>query len=347
MVATNGNQKVETVEQYIASHPEADPKAMLDVLMQQNVRLREEYRLSSEVEIDDRLNFRPKTLAQLQRLARMYSESGLVPQHYSGNIANCAIGVQMALRCKVDILTFLQSSYIVHGKPGIESKLAIAMLNSSGQIRGRVRFTLEGEGKGRRCTAYAVDATTGDTLSQTVSMDMAEAEGWLKNQKWKSLTDLMLQYRSAMFLIRVFFPDVLMGMQSLEELNDIEPQAEVRPVKTLDALTDRLMGTGGETEPAQHPGLARGEIPNDDKQTTEQAADTDPLLLDDVAAGFRACTTLEEVGKFETEATGRAKAQSDNGAIAGMAEEARERVRSSRGQRANGGQRQQELAGAR
>ncbi len=342
MATATQNGNYQTVEQYIAAHPEADPKAMLDVLMQQNTRLREEYRLSSEVEIDDRLNFRPKTLAQLQRLARMYSESGLVPQHYSGNIANCAIGVQMALRCKVDILTFLQSSYIVHGKPGIESKLAIAMLNSSGQIKGRVRFTLEGEGKNRKCTAYAVDAT-GDTLSQTVSMEMAEAEGWLKNSKWKSLTDLMLQYRSAMFLIRVFFPDVLMGMQSLDELEDIDPPTVTKPPKSLDELTDRLTGTGSESEPQTDPTTTASQNGNG-SHNEEPKSEPEQFTLIGAQSGFNACSTLTEVGKFEAECDGLARSDDDKAAIAGMAEAARERIQSSRGTRSNG--KQKEMATA-
>lgn len=340
MTNGNGSRQPQTVEQYIQAHPDADPKALLDVLLQQNVRLREEYRLSSEVEIDDRLNFRPKTLAQLQRLARMYAESGLVPQHYTGNIANCAIGVQMALRCKVDILTFLQSSYIVHGKPGIEAKLAIAMLNASGQIKGRIRFKLEGEGKNRKCTAYATDAGSGEEVSQTVDWATVEAEGWLSKSgsKWKTMPDLMFQYRSAMFLIRVYFPDVLMGMYSLDELDDIEQgdptKAAVPPTRTLDDLADRLMGKETDSE-ADEAGSTQSSEPHG--VATHETPAPDPLLLEDAEAGFKACADLTEVGKFEAECSHRATTDQERSAIAGLAEQTRERIRSTRGTRSNGG----------
>jgi hypothetical protein len=248
------------IQQYITQHPDADPKALLDVLLQQTSRLREEkellqeqYRDNAQVTLDEGGDFKPTNLAGLWSLGKMYARSSMVPEHYRNKIEDCAIGAQMALRCGVNILTFLQSSYIVHGKPGIESKLAIAMLNSSGQIKGRVRFRLAGEGKSRQCTAYAIDAESGETIEQTVTWEMVEAEGWHKPKgsqvsKWMTMPDLMFQYRSAMFLIRVFFPDVLMGMQSVEELRDVNdlddaPPAPV-PANSLAELTERLSGNG-------------------------------------------------------------------------------------------------------
>jgi hypothetical protein len=255
-----------TVEQYIETHPDADPKSLLDVLLQQNVRIREEYRASSEVEIDGAFNFRPKTMAQLQRLARLYAESGIVPDHFANNIAATAIAIQMALRCRVDILTMLQCSYPVHGKLGIESKLAIGMLVSSGQIEGRVKFRFAGEGKARACTAYVVDKHSGEELQQTVTWQMVEAEGWDRPKKtmvskWITLPDLMFQYRSAIFLIRVFYPDVLLGMRSLDELEDMgeldlaggvpESNGDAESIEALSSRLGAKKPAGRKKKPAE------------------------------------------------------------------------------------------------
>ena len=254
-----------TIEQYLAAHPNADPAAMLQVVLEKTALMREEneyrnmeYKAATEVEMDQHFNFKPKTLAQLYRLARMYAESGYVPDHYKGNVPNTAIAIQMALRCHVEIMTFLQASYIVHGKPGIEGKLVTAILNASPAIEGRVDFEYKREnGKIVSCRAYAFDAKTTKELSQEVTWDMVVAEGWDKDKsgknghvqisKWKTLPDLMFAYRSATFLGRVHFPDVLMGMYTVEELDDIGETVAVPSVSAatedMNALSERIGAT--------------------------------------------------------------------------------------------------------
>jgi len=176
---------------------------------------------------------------QLQRVAHMYSSSDLVPEVYKGNVSNTAIAIQMAIRLDVDPLPFLQSSYIVHGKPGIESKLAIALLHRSGFCSTRISYCLEGKDDSRQCTASIADKTTGEVKSQTVSIEIAKAEGWYgkSGSKWKTIPDLMLQYRSAMWLIRTYYPEVIMGMLSKEELLDMR-HSEMRKLPHTDQGVD-------------------------------------------------------------------------------------------------------------
>ena len=61
------------------------------------------------------------------RVATLYSQSTLVPESFRNNPANCFIGLQMAIRCGVDPFAFLQKCYVIHGKPAIETQLAIAL----------------------------------------------------------------------------------------------------------------------------------------------------------------------------------------------------------------------------
>lgn len=249
-----------TIGDYITANPNAPPADMLAVVMAETQRLKEEnawiqqeYRQTTEVELDDSLNFKPKTMAQLQRLARMYAESGLVPDHYKNNVAGCAIGIQMALRMHVDILTFLQCSFVHKGKIGIEAKLAMARLNTSGKIKGRVTYKLDRgpDGKVKSCTATAEDADSGEIFSQTVDWDMVVAEGWNQSNgsqksKWMTLPDLMFQYRAGIFLARIHYPDVLLGMYTIDELEDMArsgdsgPPAAGAPTSALAELSERM-----------------------------------------------------------------------------------------------------------
>ena len=53
-------------------------------------------------------------------------------------------------------------------------------------------------------------------------VEMAKDEGWYSKNgsKWQTMEDLMLRYRAATFFGRLYTPDLLMGMQTKEELDD-------------------------------------------------------------------------------------------------------------------------------
>ena len=162
----------------------------------------------------------------LWRVATAYSRSSMVPDHFRGKADDCFVAAQLALRLEVDLFMLMQNMYVVHGKPGMEAKLAIAMCNSRGPFRERIQWKFDGEGKQRSCTAFAHDKQTGNLCEQTVTWGMVEAEGWNKDSKgvrskWNTIPDLMFQYRSAVWLIRTNCPEVLMGMHTTDELADI------------------------------------------------------------------------------------------------------------------------------
>ncbi len=173
----------------------------------------------------------------IQRVAQMFSQSTMVPEHFRNNVGNCAIALNLAQSMEVDPFMLMQNMYIVHGKPGIQSKLVIAMLNKSGRFTP-LQFKLEGEDMNRKCTAYATHKETGEVCSQSVSMQLAKSEGWMEpktgktktvQSKWVTMPDIMLQYRAAMFFARIYHPEALLGMQSKEELMDADVVADLKP----------------------------------------------------------------------------------------------------------------------
>lgn len=173
----------------------------------------------------------------IQRVGTMYANSNLVPDHFKGKQADCVIAVEMALRLDVHPFTLMQAMYVVHGKPGIEAKLAIALINQSGLFQGPLQFKLDGTGMGRKCIAFQAHAKTGQVCEAECTMEMAKAEGWYDKagSKWKTIPDMMLRYRSASFFGRLYCPEVLFGMQTREELEEIDvtPAAEAseKPAK--------------------------------------------------------------------------------------------------------------------
>lgn len=176
----------------------------------------------------------------LWRVAQLFASSQLVPEAFQDKPADCLIATQMAIRLGVDPFMFMQNTYVYKGKPGMEGKLAIALINSSGLFRGPLRYDLGGTGDARGCTAWAVDKDTGERIEgPRVTIATAKAEGWYgQNKKWQTIPDLMLQYRAGSWFGRLICPERLMGMQTIEELHDTG--AAVAPAVTSVRAVDRL-----------------------------------------------------------------------------------------------------------
>lgn len=155
------------------------------------------------------------------KFANIFAKSDIVPAHYRGKPENTFIAVQTAYRMNLDPMLIMQNTYVVSGKLGMNSTFAISLANSSGIFDSGIRYKLEGSGDTLKVTAYAKVKATGEEISYTIAMSEAVAEGWTKNSKYKTLPELMLRYRAAIFLIRTHVPEVLNGMHMVEELEDM------------------------------------------------------------------------------------------------------------------------------
>ena len=170
----------------------------------------------------------------LQRQAKMFSSSSLVPKEFQGNLANCAIGIDIAKRLGASPFMVLQNIDIIHGRPSFRATFLIAMVNAAGRFEP-LQFKMEGdEGKpNRSCVAWTKSKADGATLEgPKITLEMAKAEGWsTKNgSKWLTMPELMLRYRAAAFFARLYAPDITLGMMTAEEVADTV-ERDVTPPK--------------------------------------------------------------------------------------------------------------------
>jgi len=189
----------------------------------------------------------PAQFEHAQRVAKMLSSSDLVPDVYRGNIQNTLIALEAANRIGASPLMVMQNLYIVHGRPSWSSSFIIAAINSSKKF-SPLRFKVEGEGDAFGCIAWALEIGTDERLqSPRVTLGMAKAEGWVakKGSKWATMPELMLMYRAASFFGRLYAPEVLMGMHSMEEIQDAQvisttPPATPSKAKKTNKEDERL-----------------------------------------------------------------------------------------------------------
>jgi hypothetical protein len=172
----------------------------------------------------------------VQRKAKLYTASELVPTIYRGGtataIANCVIALNIAQRIGADELMVMQNLYVINGRPSWSSQFVISALNSCRRF-SPLKFEMKELGpknvKGiqindKECRATAIDLSTNEKLmGPRVSIEMAVLEGWYQKSgsKWQTMPDLMLCYRAAAFFGRLYAPELLNGLGTKEEAEDL------------------------------------------------------------------------------------------------------------------------------
>lgn len=176
----------------------------------------------------------PTTFEHMQRVGKMLALSPLFPDHLRKPspdvaLANGVLCINMAMRLNEDVLTVAQNIFFVNGRPGWAATYMIAKANQSGKFINPIDWDITGEGEAMSATAWAELSSTGKRVQAVVDMKMARAEGWTKNPKYQSMPRQMLSYRSAVFLIRLYVPEVMVGVPSTAELED-EAASEAKDV---------------------------------------------------------------------------------------------------------------------
>lgn len=186
-----------------------------------------------------------KLMNSAWRTAGMISKSGLVPESYRGSPENCLIAIDLANRQGLSPMMVMQNLYVVKGKPAWSGSFCAAAINGCGKFTP-LEYVWSGE-EGTLsfgCTAQALRRCN-HTLCQsdTITLQMAKDEGWLDKggSKWKTMPKQMMMYRAASFFARAHCPEVLLGIQTVEEVQDVrgyeEPQEETTTI-VLEGIRD-------------------------------------------------------------------------------------------------------------
>jgi hypothetical protein len=171
---------------------------------------------------------------QLWKVATAFSRSTIVPKDYQSKPDNCLVAIEMASTVGASALTVMQNLYIVHGKPSWSSQYIISQINACGRFTplkwkinktGKKVKSVKGEIENVEYIAYATEISTGEiTESPVISIEMAISEGWYNKagSKWQTMPDLMGRYRSASFFGKLYCPEILNGLQTNDEIQDVE-----------------------------------------------------------------------------------------------------------------------------
>lgn len=223
--------------------------------------------------LDDKTTFEHRW-----RVAQVFAHSSLCPLNKP---EDTFLALNVAARMSEDPLVVMQNIFFVSGRPGWSSQYMIARANSSGRLSSEIDWTVEGDGDSLAVIAHAKRVNGSEIRSPKISMAMAHAEGWTKNPKYKSMPELMLRYRSAAFLIRLYMPEVMLGMQTAEEIEDVGPMKDITPPAAPVTAAD-IQAQAEATTTAKPAETAPGEMPDipanlDRRQEEAEEPEDEPI----------------------------------------------------------------------
>ena len=164
----------------------------------------------------------PRNAGEAMEIAKMMAFSGCaVRGHFRKNPGACLAVAIQAWEWGMNPFAVANKSYIVNDQIAYESALYNAVATLRAPIDGRLQICYEGEGPSRQCkiTAQLKESAGGGDV-EYVSPQFSQINP--KNSPlWKNDPDQQLCYFSVRAFVRRHFPDVMMGVYTVDELEDI------------------------------------------------------------------------------------------------------------------------------
>jgi len=169
------------------------------------------------------------TMEQAIKVAEMLAKSTLVPKAYHGQPANVLVAMAYGESFGMQPLQAMQSVAVVNGMPGLYGDGLLAVCRSCPSWEW-MQEAIDGE------TAICTAKRRGEPeVTATFSVaDAKRAQLWGKQGPWTQYPTRMLAMRARAFALRNLYADVLRGMGSAEELQDIPvetPAVQVEPAR--------------------------------------------------------------------------------------------------------------------
>ena len=184
--------------------------------------------------------YAPQNFQQLMEFAEVLSKTGVVPDQYKGKPGEIVAVVQMGSELGMTPMMSLTSISVINGKPSLWGDGLL------GVVSGHQSFEDILEEIDNPMTPNAVATCTIKRRGRSAVVrsfsvkDATVANLWGRRGPWCSYPMRMLQMRARGLAIRDCFPDVLRGMGSTEEHEDMN--ADVQSAPEVSERAKELLG---------------------------------------------------------------------------------------------------------
>jgi len=161
------------------------------------------------------------------KLATHLLKSQFLPKHFTTK-EQVLLVIFKGRELNLPPMESLQGLYPVNGRIGMMGQLAFALIRRSGELEawnfvfepGVCKCMLKRKGQQEYWTEF--------------SLQDADKAGLSKGDNWKKYEKDMLQWRAFARNVKVSFPDILTGINLMEEIDDIKYTEDGEPVISFD-----------------------------------------------------------------------------------------------------------------
>lgn len=257
----------------------------------------------------------PKSTAEAMELAKTLASSQLIPKAFQQRPGDVFVAMMWSHSLGIPIVQGLQGIAVINGKPSLYGDALLAVCMGSGQMAD-IEETVTGNADNLTATCKVTRRGKPTPVVSTFSMADARAAGLLgKPGPWKQYTSRMLKMRARAFALRDAFPDVLSGIASAEEMQDVEGTATEKATENVAEQVAKMPrrrsklpvqapkeGTEAEVEkpaaPAQELPLPPEPEPAQAPTPEAPAAEGEEIGLLAMEAKVNACENLRDLYAF-------------------------------------------------
>ncbi|HAF64553.1 MAG TPA: hypothetical protein DCL09_01350 [Sutterella sp.] len=257
----------------------------------------------------------PKSTAEAMELAKTLASSQLIPKAFQQRPGDVFVAMMWSHSLGIPIVQGLQGIAVINGKPSLYGDALLAVCMGSGQMAD-IEETVTGNADNLTATCKVTRRGKPTPVVSTFSIADARAAGLLgKPGPWKQYTSRMLKMRARAFALRDAFPDVLSGIASAEEMQDVEGTATEKATENVAEQVAKMPrrrsklpvqapkeGTEAEVEkpaaPAQELPLPPEPEPAQAPTPEAPAAEGEEIGLLAMEAKVNACENLRDLYAF-------------------------------------------------
>lgn len=171
--------------------------------------------------------FMPRSMQEVMDFAQLMAKAGpAIPPAFRGQPGACLAVAMQALRWEMDPFSVAQKAYTTSDRSGndriaYEAQLIAAVINTRGPFEHRPTLAFEGEKDTLRCTVSAT--IRGEREARTIKTPRVSDITTKNSPLWKSDPEQQLSYYALRAFGRRWCPEVLLGVYSPDELQEMGP----------------------------------------------------------------------------------------------------------------------------
>lgn len=200
------------------------------------------------------------SMDKMLKFSQMMATSKItIPKHLQGNTGDCFAIVMQAMQWGMNPFAVAQKTHLVNGVLGYEAQLVNAVINSRAPITTRLNYEwfgdwskVNGKTSNSDDVGVIVSATMkGETEPRVLSVSMAQVGNVRNSPLWVNDPRQQLAYLATKRWSRLYCPDVILGVYTADEFEDVEPK-DVTPQPTTSktaSIRDKVAAKKEATKP--------------------------------------------------------------------------------------------------